>query len=67
MNVFKKIAGLAASELLGRSADNPASVDDLADKMESIALDDPELAEHYKRLEESGPVMETVRLEEEAR
>lgn len=66
MYVFQRLAGLAASQLLGRTAENPASLDELAGSFESIALDDPELAEHYKRLAETGEKIQAVRLLEES-
>ncbi len=66
MLVFKRMAALAASRLLGASAESRWSNEQLAKLLEEMALDDPELAAHYQRLEEALPALREVRRMEDA-
>jgi len=60
------MASMAASHLLGGSAESRSSNEQLAKQLEKIALDDPELAAHYRRLAEALPALKAVRLREDA-
>jgi len=66
MNVFRKMASVAASELLGGSAENRCTDEQLAKELEEMALEDPELAAHYQRLAEAIPALQSVRMIEDA-
>ena len=66
MNVFRKMASVAASQLLGGSAESRCSNEQLAKQLEEIALDDPELAAHYRRMAEAVPALQAVRVLEDA-
>ena len=66
MNVFRKMASVAASQLLGGSAESRWSNEQLAQQLEAMAFDDPELAAHYRRLAEAVPALQAVRMMEDA-
>ena len=66
MNVFKRMASVAASQLLGASAESRWSNEQLAKHLEEMALDDPELTAHYRRLAEAVPALQAVRMMEDA-
>ena len=66
MNVFRTMASVAASQLLGGSAESRWSNEQLACELEGIALDDPELAAHYRRLAEALPALQALRSQEDA-
>jgi hypothetical protein len=66
MNVFKVMASVAANQLLGGSAESRCSNEQLARQLEEMALDDPELAAHYRRLAEAVPALQAARLLEDA-
>jgi hypothetical protein len=55
------MASVAASRLLGASAESRCSNEELAQQLERMALDDPELAAHYQRLAEAVPALQAVR------
>jgi len=57
---------LAASQLLGGSAESRWSDEQLAEQLQKMALDDPELAAHYQRLAEAVPALQAARLLEDA-
>ena len=57
---------MAASQLLGGSAESRWSNEQLAKQLEEMALDDPELAAHYRRLAEAVPALRAVRMQEDA-
>ncbi len=57
---------MAASELLGGSAESRCSNEQLARQLEEMALDDPELAEHQRHLAEAVPALQAVRRLEDA-
>jgi hypothetical protein len=60
------MASLAASQLLGGSAESRWSDEQLAEQLQKMALDDPELAAHYQRLAEAVPALQAARLLEDA-
>ena len=66
MHVFSRMASVAASQLLGASAESRCSNEQLAKQLEQMALDDPELAAHYRRLAEAVPALQAVRMLEDA-
>jgi len=66
MNVFRNMASVAASQLLGGSAESRWSNEQLAKQLEVMALEDPELAAHYRRLAEAVPALQAARLLEDA-
>lgn len=66
MLIFKRMAVVAASQLLGASAENRCNNEQLAKLLEEMALNDPELAAHYARLEEALPALQAVRVMEDA-
>jgi len=57
---------MAASQLLGGSAESRWSNEQVAKQLEEMALDDPELAAHYRDLAEAAPALQAVRLLEDA-
>jgi len=66
MILFKRMASVAASQLLGGSAESRCSNEQLAKQLEEMALDDPELAAHFQRLADALPALQAVRLQEDA-
>jgi hypothetical protein len=66
MQIFHYLACISASELLGRDASNPISTEELAGKLETAALADPELEAYYRRLIEAGSAIEALIEEREA-
>ncbi len=66
MLIFRRMAAVAASQLLGGSAESRWSNEQLAKLLEEMALDDPELAAHYQRLAEAVPALQAVRMLEDA-
>ncbi|MGO9111441.1 MAG: hypothetical protein ACLP9L_19615 [Thermoguttaceae bacterium] len=66
MRVFSRMAAVAASRLLGGSAESRWSNEQLAKQLEEMALDDPELAAHYRGLAAAVPALQAVRLLEDA-
>lgn len=55
------MARFAAAELLGRSAGNRISLPQLAAQMEEMAVNDPELAEHFRRQAAALPALRALR------
>ncbi len=66
MRVFRTMAAVAASQLLGGSAESRWSNEQLAKQLEEMALDDPELAAHYQGLVKALPALKAVRSMEDA-
>jgi hypothetical protein len=60
------MAAAAASHLLGGSAESRWTNEQLARQLEEMALDDPELAAHYRGLTEALPALKAVRSLEDA-
>ena len=55
MDVFHRMAYMAAARLMGTSAGRRITNEQLAGELEQVALSDPELAEHYARLAAAVP------------
>lgn len=66
MKAFREMAALASRQLLGASSGRRISNGELARLMEEIALNDPELAEHYARMAAARPVLQAQRAAEDA-
>lgn len=66
MYVFRRMASVAATRLLGASAESRRSNEQLAKLLEEMALDDPELIAHYQRMAEALPALQAVRMMEDA-
>ena len=66
MRLFEQMAGFAAANLLGASADQRISNEQLSEQLERMALSDPELAEHYARLCAALPALQARRALEDA-
>src|SRR5271157_3918072 len=66
MRVFTEMASMASSRLLGASAEERISNEQLAQQMAEIALDDPELAAHYARMATTVPALRVQRAREDA-
>ena len=66
MEVFHRMAYLAAGELLGVSAGRRITNEQLAQRLEQTALGDPELAEHYARMAADLPALQAKRALEDA-
>ena len=61
MEVFHRMAHLAAGKLLGASAGRRITTEQLAEQLEQMALSDPDLAEHYARLAAALPALQVQR------
>ena len=66
MRLFVQMARIAAANLLGASADQRISNQQLSEQLERMALNDPELAEHYARLSAALPALQARRALEDA-
>ena len=66
MEVFHRMACLAAAKLLGASADGRITNEQLAAQLEQMALSDPDLAEHYARMAAALPALQVQRALEDA-
>jgi hypothetical protein len=66
MDIFRRMASMAAANLLGASAGRRITNEQLALQLEQMALTDPELAEHYARLAAAVPALEAQRAVEDA-
>ena len=65
MELFSRMARMAAADLLGTSAEQRTSNAELAQQLEQMALDDPELAAHYARMAAALPAFQVRRAEED--
>ena len=65
MDVFHRMAYFAAAKLMGTSASRRITNEQLAAELERIALDDPDLAEHYARLAAAAPPLQVQRAMED--
>jgi hypothetical protein len=61
MELFHQMAYLASAELLGVSARHRITNQKLAEELESLALSDRELAEHYACLVGALPALQAQR------
>ena len=66
MEVFHRMAYLAAGELLGASAGRRITNEQLAQRLEQTALSDPDLAEHYARMAAALSAIQAQRAMEDA-
>ncbi len=66
MEVFHRMAYLAAAKLLGASAGRRITNEQLAAELEQMALSDPDLAEHYARMAAALPAIQVQRAAEDA-
>ena len=66
MEVFHRMAYLAAGKLLGASAGRRITNEQLAEQLEQMALSDPDLAEHYTRMAAALPALHIQRAVEDA-
>jgi hypothetical protein len=66
MELFHRMAYLAAARLMGASANRRITNQQLADELELLALSDPELAEHYGQLAAALPAFQVQRAAEDA-
>jgi hypothetical protein len=66
MDVFHRMAYLAAANLMGVSAGRRMTNEQLAKQLEQMALGDPDLAEHYARLSAALPALQAQRALEDA-
>ncbi len=66
MEVFHRMAHLAAGRLLGASAETRITNRQLAEQLEQMALSDPDLAEHYARTAAALPALQIQRAVEDA-
>ena len=65
MEVFHRMACLAAANLLGASAARRITNQQLAEQLEQMALSDPDLAEHYARMAAALPALQVQRAMED--
>jgi len=65
MEVFRRMACLAAANLLGASASRRITNEQLAEQLEQLALSDPDLAEHYARMAAAVPAFQVQRAMED--
>jgi hypothetical protein len=65
MDVFHRMAYTAAANLMGVSASHRISNEQLAEQFQRIALEDPDLDEHYARLASAVPVLQVKRAMED--
>ncbi len=61
MELFHRMAYMAAANLLGASAERRITNEQLSEQLEQMALSDPELAEHYARMAAAVPVLQVQR------
>ena len=61
MELFHRMAYLAAANLLGASAERRITNEQLSEQLEQMALSDPELAEHYARMAAALPALQVQR------
>jgi hypothetical protein len=66
MDLFHRMAYLAAANLMGASAELRISNQQLSAELEQMALSDPELAEHYARMMAALPALAAQRAVEDA-
>lgn len=66
MEVFHRMAYLAAGRLLGASAGRRITNEQLAVQLEEMALSDPDLSEHYARATAALPAFQVQRDMEDA-
>ena len=65
MDLFSRMARTAAADLLGTSAEQRTSNAELAQRLEQMALEDPELAAHYARMAAALPAFQLQRAQED--
>ncbi len=61
MELFHRMAYLASAQLQGVSARSRITNEKLAEELESLALSDSELAEHYARMAAALPALQAQR------
>ena len=61
MELFHRMAYLAAANLMGASAERRITNEQLAEQLEQMALSDPDLAEHYGRMVAALPALQVQR------
>ena len=66
MQLFNRMAYLAAANLMGLSPQRRLSNEQLSEQLEQMALSDPELAEHYARMAAALPALQAQRAMEDA-
>jgi hypothetical protein len=66
MELFRRMASMAAANLLGASAGRRITNEQLAAQFEQMAFSDPELAEHYARMAAAVPALQAQRAMEDA-
>jgi hypothetical protein len=66
MEVFHRMAYLAAANLMGASASKRITNEQLAEQLEEMALSDPDLAEHYASMAAGLPALQAQRAAEDA-
>ena len=66
MELFHRMAYMAAAKLMGDSASRRITNEQLAGELEAIALCDPDLAQHYGRLAAALPALQAQRAAEDA-
>lgn len=66
MELFHRMAYLAAARLMGDSASRRITNEQLAKEIELMALSDPDLAEHYGRMAAALPAFEVQRAAEDS-
>jgi hypothetical protein len=66
MEVFQRMAHMAAARLLGASAERRITNKQLAQQLEQMALSDPELAQHYVRMAAAVPALQVQRAMEDS-
>ena len=49
MRIFKRIVAMVTADTAGRDAAEQPTPNELAERIEVLALNDPELAEYYRR------------------
>ena len=65
MELFHRMAYMAAANLLGASANQRITNEQLSKQLELMALNDPDLAEHYARLAAAVPALQVQRAMED--
>ena len=66
MELFHRMAYLAAANLMGVSPQRRVTNEQLSEQLEEMALNDPDLAEHYARMAAALPALQTQRASEDA-
>jgi len=61
MELFHRMANLAAANLLGASAERRITNKQLSEQLEQMALSDPDLTEHYARMAAALPALQVQR------